>query len=491
MVVGSAPVDQSVYELADSSPVSSVLNTPTSTVLSSLGLSVPAQNTMSPAPGIPPLPPLNLELLLKPLMDILGVFGTGSINGSRHKAAHPGVPGPSGPAFDPTSMLQGLSSLLTGSKTNLTSAMAAVGEVWSGVTAINTALGVGKNAVATAETALQATLLSINAIGASVTVYTGLTTMEAIIAKTIAQLTALAALCVLPGGQAAMLGTIIEALVEAQAAVATTKITLAPQTAKNSVDSVKVPTPTTPTSLNPLALASGIGGLVTPVVGAGVQGAALAGDLTQKAVTGIALGAASTAGISPSSSGTASGKSSQKGSTPGMGSALKGVAAGLNSLQQSGSVGMGGTSANGNFSTGARPLDVRSGLGVAAGLSASAAPNLSSAANAGTTSTTNANRVINSPIAANQVTQGMMVEPTPVAPIRRADDDDDDDREHTTPDYLITEAHGAEVLGELPTVAPAVISERAELSHNEQPRMEPVLGLTESAETTPDVPLKL
>lgn len=254
---GSEPKEITIGEVVAATPLSGILNTPVSVVLKSLGLNdiraIPHGNSDG-ALGIPPLPAINLEILLKPITELFSLFGSGKVG--------------SGSEIDPTQIFAGLSKLLTGVLDTSSAALKILDKLWSGPAAAANGVKTTAAAANSAQVGTQAQSISANVTTAAGMVAAGVVKMEAVIAKFVATIVASGPALLTPGGQAAVVAAAGVALTDALAVVCETKAELALPTTTLAGAGSKIPITASPQR----------GG--TGVLGAGTQsGLALATSL--------------------------------------------------------------------------------------------------------------------------------------------------------------------------------------------------------------------
>lgn len=392
----SPPVDPTISDLLQASPLGPILDTPVSQVLKDLGIAgLPQLPPAPPMPGLPPLPPLDLAALVKPLTDLLGGFGTGNLGGGD---------------FDPTVILQGLSQILDLSMSMGSGALKALDQVWTGQAATATA---AKSAQASADTAAlsaQGTMMTADTQGAAAIVGTGLGLIQGIIAKTVAIIAASAPFLVTPPGQAVALGAAADGLAEATAVVAATRAELLAPTGHMVVNGQPVPVTGAPMAgPSPFSIAGTVLDSVGKPMVAGVgQLGGMAGPAGTQLLRSHEAQLMKSAGpaFDPASTMPA------------------GIAGGL-------APGAGGPGA----------------------LSARTTPGLMSGAGPeGVPATNNRNQSTVVPAA-----MGSPMAPMGAMGAGRAAGASDD--QHETADYLVTELNGIQIIGDIPDVAPPVLGE--------------------------------
>ncbi len=405
----AAPLDPTIRDLVESSPLGPILDTPVSKVLADLGLpALPELSAVAPLPGLPPLPPLDLSVLIKPITDLLGGFGTGNLGGGD---------------VDPTMILEGLSQILEMSMGMGSGALKALDQVWTGQAAAATTAKGAQAGADTAALSTQGGVMSIDTQGAAAIVGTGLSLVQGIIAKTIGIIAASAPILVTPPGQALALGVAAEGLAEATAVVTATRAQLLAPTSHMVLNGQPVPVTGAPAAgPSPFSIAStvldGVGKpMVTGVGQLGTMTSSAGGQLlkSHEAQLKTAYDA----------------KNGERAAT---------VPAGLSGPGGAGRGG-GGGGGSGPGGGGPSPLSARTAPGLMSGPSPEGAGGPS-------------NRTQSAVVPAGM--GGPMAPMGAMGAGRGAGASDD---QHETADYLVTELNGSRIIGEISDVAPAVIGE--------------------------------
>ncbi|GAA4641649.1 hypothetical protein GCM10023197_03520 [Gordonia humi] len=203
--------------------ITALFDTPVSEVLDGLGLprfDAPAQV------GLPDLSSLNLRSfpsitgidpvsLMKPIVDLLGTFGTGSMSGGA----------------DPVASLGGLAGLLRSGASALLDAASSVDIDWAGQAAAAAIGAATRTAGQSEQVAAQGTAMASDVASAGAIVGAGFTRLQSVVAKTAGLLAAAAPALATPPGQIAALGIAAEGLTEGLAVVAETRAQLVAPTA--------------------------------------------------------------------------------------------------------------------------------------------------------------------------------------------------------------------------------------------------------------------
>lgn len=236
---------------------STLLDAPVSAVLAGLGLRLPA---ITPVPAVDvAMPMLNLESIIKPLTDLLGVFGTGRLSGGS----------------DPTSLFGTMTTLLTAGIGIGTKALGALDGTWSGAAARSNATATAGLASSSGALVGKAGEVRAHTVTAAASVATGYAALQGVVAKFVGVLVASVPVLLTPPGQAIVLTAAAGALAEGLTIVAATKASLVGPTAAVTAAARPVAVPDL-ASLAPAAAAL-VGGIAVPLAGlvaTGIAGAA-------------------------------------------------------------------------------------------------------------------------------------------------------------------------------------------------------------------------
>lgn len=406
---GPAALDPTVGELVEASPLGPILDTPVSQVLKDLGLpGLPELPPAPPMPGLPPLPPLNLDILIKPITDLLGGFGTGSLGTAD---------------FDPTMILEGLSQILDMSMSMGSGALKALDQVWTGQAATASTVKGVQAGTDTAALSTQGTTMSFDTQGAAAIVGTGLALVQGIIAKTIGVIAASAPILVTPPGQAIALGVAADGLAEATAVVTATRAQLLAPTGHMVVNGQPVSVTGAPAAgPSPFSVASTVLDSVGKPM---VTGVGQLGSMT------------GSAGRQLLKSHEAQLKSAYSANDV---EVAKTVPAAMPGAMTAGRVGGGGGSGPGGGGPG--PMSARTTPGLLGG----PGPEGSGASSSNRNQSTVVPAGMGGPMAPMGATGGG----------RGAGASAD---QHEPADYLVTELNGSRIIGEIPDVAPAVLGD--------------------------------
>ena len=416
------PLDKSILEIAEQAGLNDILNTPVADVLSKAGLPpLPMLPPLPPLPGMPPLPPLDLANLFKPLTDLMGSFGSGELGAG---------------GFDPTTLFSTLSSVMSSSVSLSSGALKALDGVWKGSAATASAAKTTTAAAEGTTTAAKATSIVVNTQGGAATVAVGNASMQAVLAKFSATVTAALPLIMTPVGQTAVIAAAIIALSEGTAIVTGTKTALTPQTAAQQANAVQTGITGAPNSTSPLSIASTVlDGVGSPLTGMASTGMNSIGSLTKQITTPNKVGAKATKL-------TAAQLAAQK-------AAAAAKKAGAGGGGKGGGVGGGGKGGSGGGIPPV-PLQDRPGLSSVGGATSD-------------TATTNAGaRTVSATTAQGTGMMPMGGAGAAGAAGAAASRGAGAGNGYDAPDFLVTAEHGNAVVGEMVDVTPAVIGEQAE-----------------------------
>lgn len=385
--------------------------------------------------GLPPLPPLDLTALVQPLLSQLQLLGSGIINGPWGTGDLAGAaPGVGAGAGGGLSGMFDLSRTLTESLSTGTAALNALDGQWEGG-ASDTAQVTGKEI----EADKQAVKTQGEQIASTVRMGAGMINhgnmlLQAVASRLATTLAALSPTAWTPGGQAAMIAAITSATAEAEAVIAATEAELIPPTQTLLALSEPVPVRMPPGA--EMAQVQRAAQMAQQVMGPVEQAMEMAVDPTAAGTDGTA------SDLDPYSSGLPFGT----------GHGADAAGADLDSLYSAalsdawaadtGAAGVGGTG-------GASALGAAAMLGAVGTMGAAGAMGAMSAG------------AESAPAAAARAatagsSQPAMMPPPPMAGAGAGARGGNDDA-HKVPEFLVTAAHGDEVIGPQPDVAPGVV----------------------------------
>lgn len=417
--------DMSIRDMIDATPLGPILDRPVGEVLAGLGLPpIPQIPALPPMPGLPPLPTIDIGMLLKPMTDLLGGFGTGDLSGA---------------PFDPSMIFSALSTVLDTAMSTATEALGVLDGLWTGAASLGAATKTAEASTNSAALSTQGGVMSIDIQAAAAIVAAGLATVQGIIAATLGKIAILGPGLATPLGQGAAVGFATEGLAEATAAVAVTRAQLLGPTTQMIANGapVKVTSPptaaTTSAAQSPFALAGSILEALTPLVGSATElPAALMSPVSEMLSVhpGDDLAVAHPAGVAGGGDPDLSGPGGVSGDAA---VAPAGLAGG-------GGAGVGGMGIGGLGSAAAPLGAARSAMSAGHGLTEPASLTPSQPTRATVASTT--------PVPASMA---------PMMAAGAARGAAEATGQHEIPDFLVTEEHGQQVVGESPVVAPPVL----------------------------------
>ena len=251
-----------VGQVLEPTGLTAFLDTPVADVLTDLGLpSLTAPSIIGlpdlsefDLPALPTLPGLDPTALVKPIVDLLGTFGSGSLSG----------------AANPVESLGSLAGLLQSGASTILSAISSVGTDWTGKAATAAVGTATRTAGQSEQIAAQGTAMAADVQTAAAIVAAGTAALQGVVAKTVGLLAAAAPTLVTPAGQVAALGIAAEGLTEGLAVVADTRAQLTAPTAHISAVGTPVAVSDAPTALSGDTLSSLLQ-KAGPLFDAGVQ----------------------------------------------------------------------------------------------------------------------------------------------------------------------------------------------------------------------------
>ncbi len=257
------PIDDAVQSLLAQHVPDSISTRPVSEVLADLGLGpLPALPSEVVLPELPPLPALDLSLLVKPLTDLADAFGTGRLSAD--------------PGSDPAQVFSDISGTIQSVAQVGASALQVAMSLWQGMgadAASDTATQVQRDSAAVS---LQSAQTSAHTVKAAGSVFTGAASMAAIIAKYLASVTAAAPFLATGGGQMFLLTMTAETLAEALVVVGKTRTELGIESAQLMQSGQKLPV-SGAEGMDPVQILSQLAQLVPALSGMAVSAARAAG----------------------------------------------------------------------------------------------------------------------------------------------------------------------------------------------------------------------
>ncbi|MGW5522988.1 hypothetical protein [Gordonia sp. NPDC003950] len=427
----------SINDMIAATPLGPILDRPVGEVIAGLGLPpLPQLPSLPPMPGLPPLPVIDVGQLVKPIVDLLGGFGTGDLSTAE---------------FDPTTIFDGLSTVLETSMSMAQAAMKIGDQLWSGQASMSAIAKTEEAGVDGGRLATQGTGMSIDIQAAAGIVAAGVAALQAVLVATIGRITAAVAL----SGPAALPVAVSLAgagLAEASAVVAATRAQLLAPTTHMTVNGAPVPVTGAPavtagSSPSPFAMAGTVLDALSPLVSTAGQVPSMVAAPLRQAMTaaGPAMRPAAYETTTTTAGGPAGGRGAETGRTMTAGG---------------GTAPTGGGSGGGGVGVPAVPLGAaRPSVPTMVGATEPAA--FSPGSGVRTAAVASAPMPASmAPLAAAGAARGAGVSGDP----------------HDIPDYLVTEDNGVRVVGMVPDVAPPVLGADAEAETEPGPDIRLQLG---------------
>ncbi|GGN85938.1 hypothetical protein [Nocardia rhizosphaerihabitans] len=413
---GGVALDPTVLELLRGSAMAPLLDQPVSQALSSMGLpQLPQLPQFVQLPEMPPLPTIDLTALMQPLTQLASAFGTGQLGGT---------------GADPTEMLSNVSSVLSTMMSLGSTALQTVMSLWQSAAASEAATKATAAQADGAKLAAQSTQEKAVLAGAAGNVAVGAAKLGAVIARYSATVALAPLYAMTPVGQGVLVAATIEAMTEALAITAETKIELVGRSAEMTTAGEKVQVTNAPTGVDSSSESlSQLMSMITPLISTATTAASSLGSLAEQVTS---LSTTNTTGTTTTDTATTGEAISAEDAAAG---------AGLG-----GGGGMGAIGGVGAVAAAATPLSPWQG-GRGSGMStvglggmASAAPATGSTASTATSSTAPGYM----PMGAGGAG----------APMARAVDGGGNEAVHT---QLVTGHHGDEVVGQIDGVSMPVV----------------------------------
>ncbi|MFD6391371.1 hypothetical protein [Nocardia sp. NPDC060259] len=417
---GGVALDPTVLELLRGSAMAPLLDQPVSQALSSMGLpQLPQLPQFVQLPEMPPLPAIDLTALMQPLTQLASAFGTGQLGGTG-----------TGTGADPTEMLSNVSSVLSTVMSLGSTALQTVMSLWQSAAASEATTKATAAQADGAKLAAQSTQEKTVLAGAAGNVAVGAAKLGAVIARYSATVALAPLYAMTPVGQGVLVAATIEAMTEALAITAETKVELVSRSAEMTTAGEKVPVTNAPTGVDSSSESlSQLMSMITPLISTATTAASSLGSLAEQVTS---LSATNTTGTTTTDTATTGEAISAEDAA---------AAAGLG-----GGGGMGAIGGVGAAAAAATPLSPWQG-GKGSGMStvglggmASAAPATGSTASTATSSSAPGYM----PMGAGGAG----------APMARAVDGGGSEAVHT---QLVTGHHGDEVVGQIDGVSMPVV----------------------------------
>ncbi|WP_345497980.1 hypothetical protein [Nocardia callitridis] len=224
-----------------------------------------------PLPGLPPMPVIDLAAIVRPLTDLVSSFGTGQFGSAganpvttdasaavdtSARAVPPGTPAnapvsglPAPAAPDPTQVLEAISTGLQSVTQLGTSALQVVMQLWQGPGSEQAAKTGAEAASSGTELVGQSTGQKAVLGGGATSVFTGAGLMAQVMGKYATTAAVTAPFLALPGGQVFLLEATAEAITEALAVVAKTRVEMVAHSTDMTQVGTKVKVTSAPTGV--------------------------------------------------------------------------------------------------------------------------------------------------------------------------------------------------------------------------------------------------
>ncbi|MFE7796282.1 hypothetical protein [Nocardia sp. NPDC057440] len=262
------PLDPTIVDLLRGSALAPLIDRPVNDILKDMGLGpLPEISGLSPLPELPPLPVIDLSALARPFTDLASSFGTGALGAG------------AGGGTDPTQALSGITTALQTAMTLGTTAVQTVMSIWQGMAAMQAAEKAAQAQEDGGQVAAQGTQEKAVLGTAATSVATGGALLAAIIAKYLATMTAAAPLLGTPGGQLFLVAATTEALTEATAVVAKTRVEMTGHSANMTQTGQKVKVTNAPKGVDSAQQMAQMMQMLTPLMTLATTGVQTAGQL--------------------------------------------------------------------------------------------------------------------------------------------------------------------------------------------------------------------
>lgn len=287
-----AALDPTVLELMRGSALAPMLDQPVSQALSSMGLpQLPQLPQFVQLPEMPPLPTIDLTALMQPLTQLASAFGTGQLGATSSGTDT---------SFDPTEMLSNINSVLSTVTSLGSTALQTVMSLWQSAAASEATTKATAAQADGAKLATQSTQEKAVLTGAAGSVATGATQLAAVIARYSATVALAPLYALTPVGQGVLVAATVEAMTEALAITAETKVQLLGHSAQMTQAGEKVEITNAPTGVDSSESLSQLMSMITPLISTATTAASSFGTLAEQ----VSSLSASTAGTTKTDAGT-------------------------------------------------------------------------------------------------------------------------------------------------------------------------------------------
>ncbi|MFC9661371.1 hypothetical protein ACFVJ5_14145 [Nocardia sp. NPDC127606] len=270
-----ASLDPTVLELMRGSSLAPLLDQPVGQALSSMGLpQLPQLPQFVQLPELPPLPTIDLTALMQPLTQLASAFGTGQLGGTGTGTDT---------SFDPTEMFSNISSVLSTVTSLGSTALQTVMSLWQSAAASEATTKAAAAQADGAKLATQSTQEKAVLTGAAGSVATGATQLAAVIARYSATVALAPLYALTPVGQGVLVAATVEAMTEALAITAETKVQLLGHSAQMTQAGEKVEITNAPTGVDSSESLSQLMSMITPLISTASTAVSSLSSLTEQA----------------------------------------------------------------------------------------------------------------------------------------------------------------------------------------------------------------
>lgn len=270
-----ASLDPTVLELMRGSSLAPMLDQPVSQALTSMGLpQLPQLPQFVQLPELPPLPTIDLTALMQPLTQLASAFGTGQLGGTGTGTDT---------SFDPTEMFSNISSVLSTVTSLGSTALQTVMSLWQSAAASEATTKATAAQADGAKLATQSTQEKAVLTGAAGSVATGATQLAAVIARYSATVALAPLYALTPVGQGVLVAATVEAMTEALAITAETKVQLLGHSAQMTQAGEKVEITNAPTGVDSSESLSQLMSMITPLISTASTAVSSLSSLTEQA----------------------------------------------------------------------------------------------------------------------------------------------------------------------------------------------------------------
>ncbi|MFC9966120.1 hypothetical protein ACFVH4_17980 [Nocardia ignorata] len=280
-------VEEIIRELLEAHGLGSLLDMSVPDALSSLQLpQLPDMSSVAEAASAIPL-----SSLIEPVLELASAFGTGNTGGSGGSSSDGSgggsTGGSGGSSSDPTSALAGITDTLSTVVDLAKDALSAATALWEGTGADAAATKSTEVAQNTTDTAAQAEKMNQLVAAGAADVSTGLAEINAVIARFVAGITALAPVLWTPPGQAAAITLANESIAEGVAIVTKTQAALTTKAGEMTAAGQKIAVTEAPNVVSGLTTALNV---ATPLLSMASTGVEALSGLASSATSAVSEG---------------------------------------------------------------------------------------------------------------------------------------------------------------------------------------------------------